>query len=360
LQYATDEDTSGPDPLARRYDYSKDPLDYCENQIRLVKLYRDRLLDKFVKDGDSWSKARRGYELTLGEQTKAISMMANWIGGATVNRDKKGDPGNRQSLVPVPAEQQRKALDFVMRNAFRDDAFGLSNAILSRLTVDKWIDEGVRSMGESTFPVHDRILGIQASALTMLMNPTTLRRVYDNEQLVPRDQDALTLPEMLDKVQGEVWSEVGAAAEGEANARKPRISSWRRSLQREYLDRLIDLTIPGSSSNKPITSLSLMKLKELKQKIDGALANPAGLDAYTIAHLTECQLRITKAMDAIYVYNQPSGGGAPPLMIFGQPVGSVVAPNGLVPAGAPAAGSYVPEAVPASVEPASVEPATVP
>ena len=99
-------------------------------------------------------------------------------------------------------------------------------------------------MGESTFPVHDRILGIQASALTMLMNPTTLRRVYDNEQLVPRDQDALTLPEMLDKVQAEVWSEVGANAEGEANARKPRISSWRRSLQREHLDRLIDLTVP--------------------------------------------------------------------------------------------------------------------
>jgi len=337
LQFATDEDTSGPDPLARRYDYSKDPLDYCENQVRLVKLYRDRLLDKFVKEGDSWSKARRGYELTLGEQTKTISMMANWIGGATVNRDKKGDPGNRQSLIPIPAEQQRKALDFVMRNAFRDDAYGLSNAILSRLTVDKWIDEGVRSMGESTFPVHDRILGIQASALTMLMNPTTLRRVYDNEQLVPRDQDALTLPEMLDKVQAEVWSEVGANAEGEANARKPRISSWRRSLQREYLDRLIDLTVPGSSSNKPITSLSLMKLKELKQKIDGALANPAGLDAYSIAHLTECQLRITKAMDAIYIYNQPSGGGAPPLMIFGQPT-----PGAVAPVGASAPASYNP------------------
>ena len=115
LQYATDEDTSGPDPLARRYDYSKEPLDYAENQMRLVKLYRSRLLDKFVKDGDSWVKARRGYELTLGEQMKSVSMMANWIGGATVNRDKKGDPGNRQSLIPIAAERQRKALDFVFR-----------------------------------------------------------------------------------------------------------------------------------------------------------------------------------------------------------------------------------------------------
>jgi hypothetical protein len=120
----------------------------------------------------------------------------------------------------------------------------LTNDILSRLTVDKWADEGVRSMGESTFPVHDRILGVQASALSLLMNPTTLRRVYDNEQLVPKDQDAVTLPEVLDKVQAEIWSELDAKVEGEVNARKPRISSWRRNLQREHLERLLDLAIP--------------------------------------------------------------------------------------------------------------------
>jgi hypothetical protein len=318
MQYATDEDTSGPDPLARRYDYSKDPLDYCENQMRLVKLYRDRLLDKFVKDGDSWAKARRGYELTLGEQTKAISMMANWIGGATVNRDKKGDPGNRPSLIPVPAEQQRKALEFVIRNAFRDDAFGLTNEILSRLTVDKWIDEGTRSMGESTFPVHDRILGIQASALTMLMNPTTLRRVFDNEQLVPSDQDAITLPELMNRLQAEIWSELDGKFEGEVSPRKPRISSWRRNLQREYLARLIDLAIPqGGSGNKAVSSLALQQLKEVKGKIDTALAVGGGLDPYSQAHLSESQLRISKAVDAIYVYNQPSAGaGMGPSILF--------------------------------------------
>ncbi len=336
LQYATDEDTNGPDPLARRYDYSKDPLEYCENQIRLVKLYRDRLLDKFVKDGDSWSKARRGYEMTLGEQTKAISMMANWIGGANVNRDKKGDPGNRPSLVPVPADQQRRAIDFVIQNAFRDAAYGLTNEILARLTVDKWADEGVRSMGESTFPIHDRILGIQASALTMLMNPSTLRRVYDNEQLVPSDQDAVTLPEMMTKLQTEIWSELETKFEGEVSARKPRISSWRRNLQREHLERLIDLAIPSSGdSNNAVSSLALMQLKEIKGKLDTALAIGGGLDPYSQAHLAECQQRITKALDAIYVYNQPQmSGGLPSIFMLGKEPdqdGTPVAPMPVVP-----------------------------
>ena len=322
LQYGTDEDTSGPDPLARRYDYSKEPLDFAENQMRLVKLYRSRLLDKFVKDGDSWGKARKGYELTLGEQMKAVSMMANWIGGATVNRDKKGDPGNRQSLVPVAAERQRKALAFVFKNAFRDEAFGITQPILERLTNDKWIDEGMRSMGESTFPIHDRILGYQASTLTMLMNPSTLRRVFDNETLVPADQDAVTLPELMDKLYGEIWSELEAKPEGEVSARKPRISSWRRNLQREHLERLIDLAIPTDSNaiTKPVTALSLMQLKELKRKLDATLEGRNSLDPYSLAHLAECHTRILKAVDAIYVYNMPSsfGGGGTMYFTIGQ------------------------------------------
>lgn len=322
LQYATDEDTGGPDPLARRYDYSKDPLDYAENQMRLVNLYRSRLLDKFVKDGDSWSKARRGYELTLGEQMKAVSMIANWIGGAHVNRDKKGDPGNRQSLVPVAADKQRKSLEFVIRNAFRDNAFGITPQILERLTNDKWADEGVRSMGESTFPIHDRILGYQASTMTMLMNPTTLRRVFDNEQLVPQDQDALTLPELMSKIFAEVWSELDAKPEGDVSARKPRISSLRRNLQREHLERLIDLAMPtdGNAVSKPIGSLAMMQLKDLKRKLDATIDARNALDPYSIAHLNEAQQRIAKAIDAIYVYNMPSsmGGGGGGIFIFGQ------------------------------------------
>ncbi len=324
LQYATDEDTGGPDPLARRYDYSKDPLDYAENQIRLIKLYRGRLLEKFVKAGDSWAKARRGYELTLMEQTKALSMMANWIGGSNVNRDKKGDPGDRKPLTPVPVEQQRKAVNFLIMNSFRDEAFGLSPALLERLSVDKWADEGFSSSGEPTFPIHDRILGIQASAMTMLLNPSTLRRVLDNEQTVPADQDALTLPELLDTVNKEVWSELDAAPAGPVSARKPRISSFRRNLQREHVERLIDLTMPNSgrsASSKPISTIALMQLKTLKTKLESVLKSGQEMDPYSIAHITEVDSRIGKALNAEYVFNMPQsfGGGGAPMIIFGKP-----------------------------------------
>jgi len=109
LVYGTDEDQSGPDPLARAYDFGKDPLDYAENQMRIVRYHRERLLEKYVSDGDSWGKARQGYEMSLGLQGRAVSMMANWVGGAFIYRDHKGDKNAHVPIVPLDADTQRAA-----------------------------------------------------------------------------------------------------------------------------------------------------------------------------------------------------------------------------------------------------------
>ncbi|MEM9368140.1 MAG: zinc-dependent metalloprotease [Planctomycetota bacterium] len=308
LQYATDEDTSGPDPYARRYDFGKDPLTYAEEQMKLVQLYRERLLERFVKDGDSWAKARRGYELTLSLQMRTVSMMANWIGGAFVNRDKKGDPGDRVPVEVVPAKDQREALEFVMNTTFEDDAYGLTPEILERLGVDKWLDGGGhRSMGdEATWPIHDRILDMQASALTLLMKPTTLRRVYDNELRLPAEEDALTLPQLLGSIRDSVWSELADECPDDRNDRKPFISSLRRNLQREHLQRLVDLILDDpqdTAAYHPITNLARMQMRRLSSKIEERLASCEDkMDAYTSAHLVECVERIERALDAGYTY----------------------------------------------------------
>lgn len=317
LVYATDEDTGGPDPLARRYDFTKNPLEYAEEQIRLAAHHRARLLSDFIKDGDSWDRVRYGYEMILSLQTRSTSMMANWIGGAHVNRDKKGDPNGRKPIEVVPAETQRKALAFVINNTFKDEAFGLSPELVTAMGLDKWYDDSSSMMEESTWPIHDRIMGIQASALTSLMNPTTLKRVYDNEFRTPADQDSFTLPELLNTVTAGVWSELDAKAEGEYSPRKPLISSLRRNLQREHLERLIDLTLPGNAqgaAGRTISTLASEQLRQIVKKIEAAQAASADKhDAYTTAHLSQAKDRITKALDADYILNPSrsgsSGGG---------------------------------------------------
>ena len=322
LQYATDEDTFGPDPFARRYDFGADPISYAKRQMELVKFHRGRLLDKFVKDGQSWARAREGYEMTLAVHGRSVSMMANWIGGTFVTRDKKGDPNGRTPLKVVPAKLQRSALQFVCENAFHDEAFGLTPKLLQHMTTDKWLDGGFFFFQDSTWPVHDRIMGIQASTLTMLMNPTTLGRTYDNEFLTPSDQDMLTLPEIFGLIHKSVWSEILDPKDRQFTPRKPMISSLRRNLQREHLERLIDLTIQSSwrgASQKPVSTLALSQLRRLNLQIGTVLEEQKGkLDAYSEAHLSEAKHRIQKALDVSYTYNTSSGRGAGTIFILGS------------------------------------------
>ncbi len=321
LAYATDEDTTGPDPLARRYDFGRDPLDFAKDQVSLAVKQRERILTDFVKDGDAWEKSRQAYLMTVGLQTKATAMMSNWIGGTFVHRDKKGDPNGRTPVVPVPAQTQRQALNFVLETMFNDESFGLNSELLNHMTSNFMSRRDFRSGGEAAWPVHDRIIGMQATTLTQLMNPTVLRRVYDNELRTPADQDALTLNELLSTINKEVWKELEQPANGKFSERSPAISSLRRNLQTEHLQRLFDLASSSSSSAamKPISNLAALSLTELQEKLK--TASEKDFDAYTKAHLNDALKRVTRFNESIYVINGGGGSGGGVLdlsMLFGQ------------------------------------------
>lgn len=302
LVFCTDEDTVGPDPLARRYDFGKNPLDFAKDQVSLAQKHRKEILGKFVQDGDSWIKARRGYLMTLGLQTKSTSMMANWLGGTYVNRDKKGDPNERTPIQVVEVDKQRQALKFVIENSFYDAAYGLTPELINHMTVDYFDESFDRIINEPAWPIHDRIMGVQATALSQLLNPTTLRRVYDNEFRVPSDEDAITLKEVLDTLTDAIWEEIDQEPQGKFSERKPAISSLRRNLQTESLERLFDLGSArgGSAAMKPIANLAAMKIADLQEQLEKAAKND-NYDAYTKAHLKDSLVRVTKWIESQYV-----------------------------------------------------------
>lgn len=302
LTFGTDEDTMGPDPLARRYDFGKQPIEFAKDQISLAQKNRKRILSEFVEDGDSWYKARRGYLLTLSLQTRASSMMANWLGGVFVNRDKKGDPKGRKPIEVVPAKTQRDALNFVLESSFVDESYGLTPELLTHMTSDAF--GGYFMVPEAAWPVHDRVMGIQATTLSQLLNPTTLRRVYDNELRLGPDEDALTLSEMMTTINDAIWKELAELPAGDFTVRKPAISSLRRNLQTESIERLFDLggERDGSAAMKPIANLSVLMLKKLKEQLETA-CKQENMDDYSQAHLEDSLQRVTKWLDSQYVHS---------------------------------------------------------
>jgi hypothetical protein len=115
-----------------------------------------------------------------------------------------------------------------------------------------------------------------------------------------------------------VWTELDEDCPDDRNDRKPMISSLRRNLQREHMQRLLDLILETSddtAAHKPISNLARMELRTLSSRINSSLDKCGKkMDAYTNAHLTETKERIDRALEAGYTYN--TGSSQQPMMMF--------------------------------------------
>ncbi|MFN9971329.1 MAG: zinc-dependent metalloprotease, partial [Phycisphaerae bacterium] len=288
------------DPRNNTWDLGADNLKFAESRLGLVKEVRGKLLDKIVKEGESWAVARRRYIATLNSQLQMLSIASRWIGGSFLNNDAKGDPGNRAPLSDVPAESQRRALKLIMDNGFEDSAFGLTPEIVRHLGKEHFYDSD-EIVPDASFTVHDSIGAVQSVALTMIMNPTRLRRLYDNEFRTSGTDNFISMNEVVRTVTDNVWREY-AKPGGSFNETSPMASSLRRNLQREHLERLVTLSLlrdSGSASIRAISSLARLELKRVDALAEGALK--ASPDAYTKAHLDDARTRIAKTLEASYV-----------------------------------------------------------
>lgn len=307
LRYLTDEDTMGPDPMARRFDHAKNPLDFVDAQLAIVEELRGRIIEEMVEDGESWAKARQAYMMLLSKHLNAVGTAGNWIGGSTINRVKKG--AELDPISDVPADQQRRALAIVLDATTPDAAYGLNSELLRKMTVEKWFDGGGMraAMTDPTFDVHNRIGGVQKTALTLILNPTTLNRMYDNEYRAEDGEDVLTIPETMDAVKAAVWTELDARPDGKQTNSDPYISSLRRNLQRDQLERMVSLAGGNNrfgASGTAVASLSRQQLRELDEQISEVLSRDGSrLDAYSKAHLSDAKAVIDRVLNADYVYN---------------------------------------------------------
>ncbi len=294
----------GSDPRNMTWDLGANNLNFAESRIALAQELRGKLIDDIIKEGESWKRARERLNMLLGTQLQAIFIASNWIGSSYINNDFKGDPGNRPPIEDVPAQEQRRALRLIIDNSFDDAAFGLTPELIRHMGKEYWWDPAaIRNLFEDpSYNVHDVVGGIQAVTLTLIMNPARLRRVYDNEYRAQDSDDVLTMAEVVNAVTDAVWSECAEPAHMKYSAETPMVSSFRRNLQREHMQRLIDLALledEPSPSLRTISSMArfeLRRIDEMAQQAQGASPDP-----YTTAHLADIRTRIEKALDAAYV-----------------------------------------------------------
>ena len=302
--YGSDEDagfgSAGLDPTISRYDQTNDPLGWARDRVTLIDGLFDSLETRVVAPGQSYSRLRSVFTDLLSSRWYALLVTTKYLGGATVSRDHRGDPGERPAVVNVPASQQRAALSFIAEAGFGEKAYQFRPALLSHLGPERWNHWGASPYGTpADFPMLDWALTQQSGLLAQLLDPAVLARVRDAELRTPDGEPKMGLPEVFGTLSSSIWSELATATPSRP-MRGRNISANRRDLQRLHLDMMTRIAIaPLPGTPEDARALARMTLTSLGGDIDRVLAAPKpDLDAYTRAHLIDSRQRIRQALDA--------------------------------------------------------------
>ena len=265
LAYATDEDVRGIDPDVQRFDFGNDPLRYADSLVKRADALWGRAASADVPE--RIPPASSALDGGLSFYNNAARVVLPLIGGVRSDRRPADEGGTR--LSPVPAAEQRAALDFLDRRVFAASAF----AVPSELELRAAPDPAEAASGDGLQDVAADVLGIQRKTLERLYAPATLKRLATAAQFDP--QNAFKMSELFTTVRRSLWSELDGKGRVD-------VTSLRRQLQRAHVERLTLLSADSSASADAV-ALARADLGAIARSVRAARERPA--DPAVKAHL---------------------------------------------------------------------------
>lgn len=261
--------STGYDPSAQTEALSDDPVQASTYGMLNLQRVTPNLVEWTSRPGRNYSDLEELYGELIGQWNRYVNHVITIIGGVEVERittDQEGDV-----YRPVDKENQKKAMEFMVENAF---------------STPEWLlDAGILRNIEHAGAI-DRIQSLQGRHLRSVMNGSRMVRLIEDEAF--RGDDAYSITEMLDDVRQGIWSEL---------ARSSSIDVYRRNLQRSYLNHVQSLMESNASDvdGNDIKPLLREELRTLKTEVDRAVNRTA--DHRTVLHLQDVQNRIERILD---------------------------------------------------------------
>jgi hypothetical protein len=301
LAYDTDEDAGiggGPfdmDPVVNRFDFGRDPLKYYAHRVKLADEIWANMEEKLEKPGEGYQVLRRSFNTALGQAGYSLYLTSKYIGGVYHYRDHVGDPGSRLPFQPVPAAKQKEALDLLGEKLFSPKTFQFSPRLLNKLASPRFsnFEDFLSMRTRFDMPIHETILSLQNGVLDRVYHPIVLNRILDSEVKVKAPADAFSLGLLFTELQDAIWVETKAPGES------LNIDSYRRSLQRAHLRKLIGMVLREAAVPEDARTLSRQGLVSLRAQLQSAVNHPGvKMTLETRAHLNESVARIDEALKA--------------------------------------------------------------
>ena len=295
--------------MSNAWELGSEPTAYARDRVALINRVQPRLESRLIASGEGFQRLRGATNSLLYERLTALLPVTKTVGGLYAARDHKGDPNGRAPFVPVPANKQRDAVKLIVDEAFAESAFTFDADRLNHLAPNRWMHfDMFDGLTPVDYPLHDVVGAIQYVLLRELLAPPRLRRLVDNSVRMPQGQSPYTIGELLETLSGSIWSELGAGAQRARNA-----DSFRRNLQRFYIEQLVAISIPNKDSAgdfgpfaargagdapEDARSLARYQLTRLSERLAVASGAPGTLDLETRAHFAESKAKIDRALAA--------------------------------------------------------------
>ncbi len=298
LAFATDEDIGvSIDPMVNQNDLGSDPLAFFKRRMKLSQELWQRLEQRPLSSGESYSVLRRRFLTGFVQMGYAMGTAVKYVGGSELVNDYAGS--SRLPVTPIEAAKQREAMALIADGLLRSDSFKVSPEFMRKLVTDR-LERDSRYLGNyiaagSPYELNlpERVLTVQRDVLNRLMSPVVARRVVENGGRTVgqngKRSEPFTLSELYETVQRSIWEEARTGADSDV---------MRRNLQREHLRRLT-AGLLGSSGAYPADARSLLRrdARQLRDWLASAVKKP-GLGAATRAHYTEASETLGEALKA--------------------------------------------------------------
>ncbi len=300
-EYSSDDDTylpTSPDPRSNIYDLGDDPLRFAKDRTAyLSSLWRNpNFEDRILGADGSYPVLRRALDTAFGQYGIALGFGVKYLGGSEITRVRKGQPGERTPVAPIPASKQREALDFLAQRAFAADAFAVNPVLLTKLASDRWAHWGMNFASRADYDLAGTAFAIQNALLNGLTSPFLLARMRETES---RNAGALTLAEYFDGLTKALWGEVGGGVASAAAFRALNGPNTRREAQRAFVDKLANMVVsPSPIAPDDARALARLALTRIDARCARVLAGEAPMGDNVRAHLMETRARVKRALEA--------------------------------------------------------------
>lgn len=285
--FGTYESGNRVDPRSQSEDLGDNSVKASEYGVMNLKRVMKGLPEWTKEEGDQYENLATMYGQTLGQFNRYIGHVSTNIGG--IYETFKTVEQNEAVYEIVPKTRQKEAVGFINKNVFETPTWLVDRAMWNKFNN----------------PISaDPIMTLQERTVNSIVSTDRLGRLQLSAERFGADK-AYTAMELLNDVQGTIFSELSS---------KKAIDTYKRMLQRAYVDRLASIINPAPSSagggitisfggatagidakKSDVTAIVRAQLVSLRGQLSAAAATTA--DRMSKIHLADLAERIKTALD---------------------------------------------------------------